>query len=52
MIPGTGSIMLQALFGGIAGGLVVLKLYWHRIKAFFKREKAPETPNQGVQLDE
>jgi hypothetical protein len=32
--PGTGSIMLQALLGGIAGAVVVGRLYWHRLRAF------------------
>ena len=31
--PGTGSMMLQALLGGIAGAAVVGRLYWHRLKA-------------------
>lgn len=41
--PGTGSILLQALLGGVAGGLVILKLYWTRIKELFghKPQKAP-----------
>ncbi len=30
--PGTGAMLLQLLLGGIAGGLVILKLYWHRLK--------------------
>ena len=30
--PGTGSMMLQMLLGGIAGAVVVGKLYWHRLK--------------------
>jgi hypothetical protein len=32
--PGTGSIMLQALLGGVAGAMVVGGLYWHRLRAF------------------
>ena len=32
--PGTGSMMLQLLLGGIAGAMVVGKLYWHRFRAF------------------
>lgn len=32
--PGTGSIMLQALLGGIAGAMVVGRLYWHRFRGF------------------
>lgn len=33
--PGTGSMLLQLLLGGVAGALVVGKLYWARIKSFF-----------------
>ena len=29
--PGTGSIILQVLLGGIAGLLLIGKLYWHRL---------------------
>jgi hypothetical protein len=29
--PGTGSIILQVLLGGIAGLAVALKLYWHQL---------------------
>ena len=36
--PGTGSMLVQLLLGGVAGALVVGKLYWHRIKAFFGRQ--------------
>lgn len=32
--PGTGSMLLQLLLGGIAGALIVMKLYWFNIKAF------------------
>ena len=40
--PGTGSIMLQLLLGGVAGGLVVAKLYWHKLKGFFVRDTSGE----------
>lgn len=33
--PGTGSMLLQLLLGGVAGALVVGKLYWSRMKEFF-----------------
>ena len=33
--PGTGSMLLQLLLGGVAGALVIGKLYWARIKSFF-----------------
>jgi hypothetical protein len=32
--PGTGSMMLQLLLGGIAGAMVVGKLYWYRLREF------------------
>ncbi len=38
--PGTGSMLLQGLLAGIAGALVVVKLYWYRIKKIFSFSKA------------
>lgn len=35
--PGTGSIMLQLLLGGVAGFLVIIKLYWYSLKESFGR---------------
>ncbi len=43
--PGTGSMLVQMLLGGVAGALVIGKLYWHRIKALFGRR----TPKNGDQ---
>lgn len=40
--PGTGSIILQALLGGAAGVLIAGRLYWSKIKGFFR----PETKAQ------
>jgi hypothetical protein len=40
--PGSGSMLLQVVLGGIAAVGVALKLYWYRIKAilgFGKREE-------------
>lgn len=36
--PGTGSMLVQLLLGGVAGALVIGKLYWQRIKAIFGRQ--------------
>ncbi len=36
--PGTGSMLVQLLLGGVAGALVIGKLYWQRLKAFFVRQ--------------
>ncbi len=33
--PGTGSMLVQMLLGGVAGAMVIGKLYWHQVKAFF-----------------
>ena len=30
--PGSGSMMLQLLLGGVAAAGVVLKLYWYRLR--------------------
>lgn len=32
--PGTGSMMLQVILGGIAAIGVALKLYWHKLRVF------------------
>ena len=37
--PGTGSIMLQALIGGIAAAGAAISFYWSRIKSFFSKKK-------------
>ena len=42
--PGTGSMLLQGLLAGVAGLIVVLKLYWFKIKNFFV-PKAADTPS-------
>jgi len=31
--PGTGSMVLQALLGGLAAALVVVRAYWSRIRS-------------------
>jgi hypothetical protein len=33
--PGTGSMILQLILGGVAGAMVIGKLYWQRVKAVF-----------------
>lgn len=47
--PGTGSFILQAILGGIAGALVAGRLYWHRLKAFFGLERGA---NEGRETNE
>jgi hypothetical protein len=43
--PGTGLMISQLLIGALAGGLVTLKLYWHKLKEKFgaKTSIEPDT---------
>ena len=38
--PGTGSMVLQLLLGGVAGAVVVVKMYWEKVKFFFTKGKS------------
>ena len=38
--PGTGSLIIQGIIGGIAVGLATVKLYWYRLKALFGKNQA------------
>lgn len=31
--PGTGSMVLQLILGGVAGAMVIAKIYWARVKS-------------------
>ncbi|MEM7172048.1 MAG: hypothetical protein AAF530_17900 [Pseudomonadota bacterium] len=43
--PGTGAMFLQIILGGVAGAVVICKLYWQRFKAFFSRSASgPSDP--------
>lgn len=33
--PGTGSLLLQGLLGGIAGAAVIIRIYWHKFVKWF-----------------
>lgn len=46
--PGSGSLLVQLLAAGLLGGLgIMLKMFWGRIKAFFKGEKyVPPQPDE------
>ena len=37
--PGTGSLIIQVVIASVLGGLFTVKVYWGRIKAFFRRDK-------------
>ena len=38
--PGSGSMMLQLLFGGVAGAIVSIRLFWSRLSIAFGRDPA------------
>ncbi len=38
--PGSGSMILQLLMGGIAGAAVVFKLYWQQFIGIFRSPKS------------
>jgi hypothetical protein len=43
--PGTGSMLLQVILGGVAAVGVALKLFWHKIRValgFSKKSAAPD----------
>ena len=35
--PGTGSMLIQILIGGIATAGFAVKVYWKKVKGFFRR---------------
>lgn len=37
--PGTGSLIVQGIIGAIAAAGITLKLYWHKLKIFFFKDK-------------
>jgi len=47
--PGTGSIILQLLLGGVAGGLVIIKLYWARLRSFFVRDGKSQDKHEDTE---
>jgi hypothetical protein len=47
--PGTGGILTQLVTGGVAGVLIVLRLYWSRIKAIFTAPRTPGEPAESAE---
>jgi len=45
--PGTGSIILQGLIGGIAGTLFAVRLYWGKLKSHYGRMRRSTTDKQS-----
>lgn len=40
--PGIGSIILQGFIGAIAAFSIAIKIYWQKIKSFFRKNKKKE----------
>lgn len=40
--PGSGSMILQLLLGGVAGVVMAVKLYWQSFTKIFKNKKSVE----------
>lgn len=45
--PGTGSMLLQVILGGIAAVGVALKLFWHKIRIALGRSKKPAAEDEA-----
>jgi len=50
--PGTGSMILQLLLGGIAGVAIILKLYWQRFLSLFKRKSTESQSSKSSESDD
>lgn len=44
--PGTGSMLLQVILGGVAAVGVAVKLYWHKLRVVLGKGKKEE-PEDG-----
>ena len=40
--PGTGSLILQMIVGGIVGALLFFKTWWYKLKGLFTKNKSSE----------
>lgn len=47
--PGSGSMLLQLLLGGVAGIAVLFRLYWRRLLDLFGEGKPPAEEPAGEQ---
>ena len=45
--PGTGSMILQGLIGGIAGGMFAIRIYWGKLKSRFGPAPVSASPRDA-----
>lgn len=46
--PGSGSMLLQIILGGIAGAIVAVKLFWHRMRDILKLTRNRSDPEAST----
>jgi hypothetical protein len=46
--PGTGSMLLQVILGGVAAVAVAIKLYWHKLRAALGMGRKEEPEDDSV----
>ena len=46
--PGTGSMLLQVVLGGVAAVGVAVKLYWHKLRVAFGMGKKEESEDESA----
>jgi hypothetical protein len=46
--PGTGSMMLQVILGGIAAIGVAIKLFWYKIRVVIGLRKKPDAEDEVI----
>ena len=46
--PGTGSMLLQVILGGVAAVGVALKLFWHKIRVAIGLSKKPASEDESA----
>tara|TARA_B100000579_G_C22196342_1_gene560916 strand:- start:296 stop:502 length:207 start_codon:yes stop_codon:yes gene_type:complete len=44
--PGSGSIIIQAIIGGLAAAGTTITIYWNKIKRFFSKNKKNSNDNK------
>ena len=49
--PGTGSMLLQGLIGGIAVAMSFLSIYWQKVKSFFIKDEEVGTDIETADKD-
>jgi hypothetical protein len=46
--PGTGSMLLQVILGGVAAVAVAIKLYWHKFRAAIGLAKKQHSEDESA----